>query len=75
MDRIETIYRAIDQMAKVHNTPRPERFGGGVWNFDEEIEIWKKQIIEGQKKYGMTPLTPLQWRVIDSYIEIRRKEI
>lgn len=70
-DRIETIYQAIDQMARAHGTGRPIMFGGGIWNFDEEIEIWKRQIIGFEKN----PLTPLQWTIINAYIETKRKEL
>jgi hypothetical protein len=71
MDRIETIYQAIDQMFKVHNTSRPEEFGGGLWDFNEEIELWKKQIIG----HEVNPLTPLQWTMINLYIKTKSDEL
>lgn len=74
-DRIKTIYEAIDQMAAVHGTPRPKHFGGGTWNFDEEIKIWKKQIIGQEAERGYEPLTPLQWHIINTYIVLKRKEL
>jgi hypothetical protein len=64
MDRIEIIYKAIDQMFEVHDTPRPEEFGGGVWDVAEEIPLWKKQIIDNETN----PLTLLQWSMINLYI-------
>lgn len=74
-DRIEIIYDAIDQMAKFHGKPRPVKFGGGKWNFDKEIRIWRGQIKKGEKRLGREPLTPLQWRIINTYIGIKRKEL
>jgi hypothetical protein len=75
MDRIETIYHAIDQMKSVHGKPRPAEFGGGKWDFNEEIKIWKDGVIKKQKLYGESSLTPLQWSMIDSYINIQRKDL
>jgi hypothetical protein len=74
-DRIEIIYKAIDQMAEAHGTPKPEKFGGGTWGFNEEIARWKIQVVEKERLARREPLTPLQWSVIDSYIEIKRKEL
>jgi len=74
VSRIETIYSAINKMARAHGTPRPDKFGGGTWDFDEEIEIWKRQIIGNEEKLGYVPLTSLQWSIIDSYIGVRRNE-
>jgi hypothetical protein len=72
-DRIEIIYNAIDQMAKFHGKPRPVKFGGGKWNFDKEIKVWKEQIKKGEQLYGREPLTRLQWKIIDNYINIKKK--
>jgi hypothetical protein len=79
-DRIETIYGAIDQMAKTHGKTKPKKWqckGGKCrkWNFDEEIKIWKKQVIEREEIIGVEPLTSLQWKIIDSYINTKRKEL
>jgi hypothetical protein len=75
MERIEIIYNAIDQMAEFHGKPRPERFGGGKWDFNEEIKAWKEQIKKGEKLYGREPLAPLQWKIIDNYISIKKKKL
>ena len=72
-DRIAIIYNAIDEMAQVHGSPRPDKFGGGIWNFSEEIKIWKEQVNEREKLSGRTPLTSLQWVVIDTYIDLKRQ--
>jgi hypothetical protein len=74
-DRIEIIYDAIDQMAESHGKTRPRIFGSGKWNFNEEIGLWKKRIAKGEKIFGERPLTPLQWKIIDSYIEQKRKKL
>ena len=60
-DRIEMTYDAIDEMIAVHGTPRPERFGGGTWDAEEEFEIYKKQV---GNRY-----TELQWTIIESYFK------
>jgi len=65
-DRIEKTYDAIDDMISFHNTERPKRFGGGIWNAEEEFELYKKQIGD---RY-----TELQWRVIETYFKIKFKE-
>jgi hypothetical protein len=75
LDRIETVYSAIDQMAKAHGKPKPSIFGGGKWNFDKEIQIWKEQIKKGESQMGGEPLSPLQWSIINSYIKVKRGEI
>lgn len=75
MDRIETIYQAIDQMANMHGKPRPKRFGSGIWNFNEEIKIWKSQIIGNEEISGQVLLSPLQWTIINSYIVQKQKEL
>ena len=76
MDRIETVYMAIDQMAATHGTDRPANMGGGKWDFDEEIKIWKAQIIRGEKADArINPLTPLQWGIINSYIKEKRNDL
>lgn len=71
MDKVERVYEAIDQIALAHGTSRPEKFGGGNWDFDEEIKIWKKQIIG----HETIPLTSLQWAIIDSYIKSKKEEL
>jgi len=58
-DRIELTYTALDEMINVHGTARPERFGGGKWDAEEEFEIYKKQVGD---RY-----TPLQWKIITLY--------
>jgi hypothetical protein len=65
-DRIEITYGAIDEMISVHNTPRPEKFGGGLWNAEEEFVIYKKQV---GKRY-----TFLQWKIISEYFKLKLKE-
>ena len=75
MDRIEIIYNAIDQMGVAHGTSRPPKFGGGIWDFDEEIALWKKDVIEKEKIFGRDPLTLLQWETIDLYIAEKRKNL
>lgn len=70
-DRIKIIYEAIDEMANAHGIDRPNKFGGGIWNFDEEIEIWKKQILGNEN----IPLTKQQWTVINSYIKLYRIDL
>jgi hypothetical protein len=75
MDRIESIYDAIEQMANVHGKPRPKEFGGGKWNFNTEIRIWKNQIIGHEEEQGYRPLSSHQWKIINQYIKIRRKEL
>ena len=65
MDRIEITYQAIDQMIKVHNTPRPVQFGGGLWNAEEEFEIYKKQVGDNY--------SPLQWTVITTYFKLKNE--
>ena len=67
MDRIEMTYESIDGMIKVHGTPRPERFGGGLWDAEEEFKIFKEQIGD---RY-----TELQWHIITSYFETKFKEV
>jgi len=59
MDRIEETYNAIDQMAASHGKPRLAQFGGGKWDKNEELALYKKQVGD---RY-----TPLQWRMILSY--------
>jgi hypothetical protein len=63
MDRIEMTYNAIDVMIAVNGKPRPEHFGGGVWNAEEEFEIYKKQV---GNRY-----TELQWHVISTYFKTK----
>jgi hypothetical protein len=75
MDRIETIYGALTEMARVHGSIRPERFGGGLWNFDEEVKIWRGQIIGHEEENGYEPLTPLQWSIISRYIDSLRLKL
>ena len=58
-DRIEQTYQAIDEIIKCHNTPRPDRFGGGMWNAKEEFTLYKKQV---GNRY-----TLLQWKIITTY--------
>lgn len=74
-DKIEIIYESINEMVKVHGTERPERFGGGRWNFNEEIKIWKRQIKDAEKEGRAKPLSELKWIIIDNYISIKRDEI
>lgn len=62
-DRIEMTYQAIDEMIKAHNTPKPEKFGGGLWNAEEEFEIYKKQVGD---RY-----TSLQWSIITKYFKLK----
>jgi len=64
-DRIETTYNAIDDMADCDGKPRPERFGGGKWNKDEELAVYAKQV---GKRYS-----PIQWRIIMSYAKDVKK--
>ena len=75
MDRIGTIYYAIDEMFRAHGQPKPKQFGGGIWNYKEELNIWKKQVIEGELRANIKPLTPLQWKIINKYIEQKEKEV
>jgi len=75
MDRIKTIYGAIDKMARAHGTPKPDKFGGGTWDFNEEIKIWKKQIIGQEERHGYIPLSTLQWGMINLYIESERNKL
>jgi len=65
-DRIEITYDAIDKMISVHKTPRPEKFGGGNWDAEEEFKIYKKQV---GKRY-----TLLQWKIMGDYFKIKFKE-
>ena len=58
-DRIEMTYDAIDEMNRVHGTPRPESFGGRKWDKNEELAIYIKQVGE---RY-----TPLQWKIMLLY--------
>ena len=64
--KIDLTYSSIDEMIACHGKPRPKRFGGGVWNAEEEFEIYKKQVGE---RY-----TLLQWSVIASYFEKKFKD-
>ena len=75
LDRLEIIYDAINQIAKAHGKPKPNYFGKGKWNFDTEIKIWKKQIIGHEREHGYPPLTPLQWKLINHYISVKRREL
>jgi hypothetical protein len=67
MDRIEMTYRAIDEMIAKDGKQRPEKFGGGVWNAEEEFEIYKEQVGE---RY-----TKLQWKIITLYFEDKLKTL
>jgi len=58
-DRIEITYEALDLMIERHGKHRPDVFGGGVWDAEEEFEIYKKQVGE--------IYSPLQWIIITSY--------
>ena len=66
-DRIEITYDAIDQIIEVDRTPKPEHFGGGKWDAEEEFEIYKKQVGD---RY-----TPLQWKIITIYFRTKLSEI
>ena len=74
-DRIEIIFSAIDQMYKSHGKERPEKFGGGKWSFDEEVQIWKNQVQKKEVEYGEVPLSPTQWRIIDEYIKLKKEKL
>ena len=65
-DRIEMTYQAIDEIIKCHGTPRSERFGGGTWDAEEEISIYKKQVGD---RY-----TKLQWSIIMNYFKKERRK-
>jgi hypothetical protein len=80
MDRIEEIYNAIDEIVKSHGKPRPAAYGGGKWDFDEEIRVWIKQVTEGEAQIAFNdpsfkPLTNLQWGLIRKYIVLKRAEV
>lgn len=66
MDRIELTYQAIDQMIDCHGKPRPEMFGGGIWNAREEFLIYQQQVGD---RY-----TDLQWSIILKYFNLKFKE-
>jgi len=67
MDRIELTYCSIDEMIKMHGASRPDRFGGGIWDAEEEFDIFRKQI--GDRYTG------LQWSIITSYFQNKFKEV
>lgn len=66
-DRIELTYEAIDEMINSHGKPKPEQFGGGVWDCKEEFKIYKEQVGNRYSK--------LQWGVITSYFEEKSKKL
>jgi hypothetical protein len=65
-DRIEQTYQAIDEMIEAHGKPRPEKFGKGKWNANEEFLIYMKQV--------GNIYTPLQWTIITDYFKNKFKE-
>ena len=67
MDRIEQTYKAIDEMIECHGNPKPEQFGGGLWDAEEEFEIYKKQVGD---RY-----TELQWVIISAYFKEKFMEV
>ena len=67
MDRIEMTYQAIDEMIACHGKPRPERFGGGLWDAEAEFKIYKIQV---GSRY-----TKLQWNVITIYFRKKFQEV
>lgn len=66
-DRIEMTYNAIDEIINSNGKPRPEHFGGGVWDAEEEFEIYKNQVGD---RY-----TELQWKIITNYFRTKLKEV
>jgi hypothetical protein len=62
-DRIETTYNAIDEMVELHGKPKPDKFGGGLWDAEKEFKFYKLQV---GKRY-----TELQWSVITSYFKMK----
>lgn len=59
-------YEAIDKMIRHHNTPRPERFGSGLWKAKEEFMLYKRQV---GNRY-----TRLQWKIITTYFKQKFEE-
>ena len=80
LNRLETVFKAIDQMAAAHGKVRPKQFGGGKWDFNEEIELWKCQVKKGEinmavKNFEFVPMNENEWSMVDAYIISRRKAI
>ena len=67
MDRIEMTYQAIDKIIANDGLSKPEFFGGGVWDAEEEFEFYKKQVGD---KY-----TELQWIIITTYFRNKIQEV
>lgn len=61
MNRIQKTSKAITEMVEAHGTPKPEEFGGGIWDMEEEFKIYKEQV---GKRY-----TKLQWSVIELHFK------
>ena len=58
-DRKKKTEKAIDQMIASHGTPRPEEFGGGVWDMHDEYAFYRKTVGE---RYTLK-----EWAQFDSY--------
>lgn len=74
MDRLKIILNAIDDIYKAHDTPRPSFYGGGKWDFDEEISIYIDSLIKGEEMSDYK-LTAQEWRFINLRISHYRKNL
>ncbi len=75
MNRLKLILNAIDEIYKAHNTPRPVNYGGGVWDYDEEISIYIDSLIKGEEMADYPKLTAQEWKFIHQRISHHRKNI
>lgn len=75
MNRLQLIFNSIDEMWKYHDTPKLVFYGGGLWDFDEEISIYIDSIIKGEEMSDIPPLTAGEWRLINQKISSYRKRL
>jgi hypothetical protein len=59
-------YEAIDEMIECHGKEKPEHFGSGLWDAEEEFIIYQEQVGDRYSE--------LQWSIISKYFEIKFKE-
>jgi len=59
LKRMILTYEAIDEMFRNHGMPRPDFYGGGVWDRDEELAVYVEQV---GNRYS-----PEEWGVFMDY--------
>lgn len=68
--KLEQAVDVVKAIAESHGKERPQRLGGGNWDFFEEIENWKVQIQFAEQYLGQEKLTPAEKQVISKYIDV-----